>query len=73
MVLLEAKYKTLYFIEFFRTKRKVLKPYVVHISWGFCVFLNTVQRSGTLLLKRCVHKQKQRSSNLIKKHLTLNL
>jgi hypothetical protein len=54
---LEAKYKTLYFIEILRTKRKILKLYFVHISWGFFVFLNTVHHSGTLLLNCRVRKQ----------------
>jgi hypothetical protein len=59
MLLLEAEYKTLYFIEFLRTKRKLRKILFCPHFLGILCFRNTVHHSGILLLNCRVHKQRE--------------
>ena len=68
MTRLEAKYKTSYFLEFLRTKRKLWNSCFVHISWGFFLFV-----IPCIILAHCYWTvmliNKEKSSTVTKKSL----
>ena len=73
MVLLGAKCKTLYCIEFLRTKDKSMKVLFCPHFLGILYIRNSAHHSGKLLLYYRVHKQREIFCSHKIKHFTLIL